>query len=64
VTIDEWIAERSKLHKEAFKGTKPLPGALELVRELKKREVPIAIATGSNNANYKWKTVRPPSPGS
>lgn len=28
------------------------------MRELKKRGVPIAIATGSNTANYKWKTVR------
>jgi len=52
------MADRSALHQEAFKSTQILPGALELVKHLKENGVPIAIATGSNNANYKWKTVR------
>lgn len=57
VTVDEWIAERSVLHEEAFKRVQLLPGALSLVRRLHDAGVPIAIATGSNNNNFRWKTV-------
>jgi beta-phosphoglucomutase-like phosphatase (HAD superfamily) len=57
ITVDEWIAERNALHEEAFKRVQLLPGALSLVKRLHDAGVPMAIATGSNNKNFKWKTV-------
>jgi hypothetical protein len=59
ISITDWIAQRSILHEQAFKRVKLLKGALELVKGLNDAEVPIAIATGSNNANFRWKTVCP-----
>lgn len=57
ITVDEWIDERNSLHEEAFKRVRPLPGALSLVKRLSEARVPIAIATGSNTNNFRWKTV-------
>jgi pseudouridine-5'-monophosphatase len=57
VSIDDWIKQRSVLHEQAFKRVKPLKGAVKLVKSLHDAGVPIAIATGSNTANFHWKTV-------
>lgn len=42
--------QETKWHRSAF-----LPGALELLKYLKSREIPIGLATSSNTANYKKK---------
>lgn len=57
ISVDDWLAERNVLHEEAFKRVRPLRGAVSLVKRLHETGVPIAIATGSNTNNFKWKTV-------
>lgn len=47
LTPEQYLEEREKLHQEMFPECKPLPGALELCRKLKKAGIPIAVASSS-----------------
>ena len=50
------MEEQKELQTNLFPNTKPLPGVLDLLEGLKKRDVHIALATSSNVRNFKLKT--------
>jgi len=51
------MAEQSELQKEIFTRTKPLPGVMELLAELKSRGIHMALATSSHKGNFKLKSA-------
>ncbi|KDN45471.1 HAD-like protein [Tilletiaria anomala UBC 951] len=59
--IDSFLQARNKTLDDAFSKVKPMPGAERLVRHLAAHGVPICIATGSKQRNYKIKSSANPS---
>lgn len=57
---EEYFKELVVLQQELFPTTKPLPGTLELLGELKKSGVEMALATSSHAGNYKLKSTHLP----
>ncbi|KAF2108528.1 HAD-like domain-containing protein [Lophiotrema nucula] len=56
LTHEEFVQKQSALQRELFPNTKPLPGVPELLQELKRRGVHMALATSSHRVNYDLKT--------
>jgi HAD superfamily hydrolase (TIGR01509 family) len=52
----EYLNERDVIHNERFTTCKPLPGVLTLVRHLKAKGIPMAVATSSTQVSFKYKT--------
>lgn len=57
ISMDEWLAKQSALQRELFPGCKPLPGVLELLSNVMKAGVHIALATSSHKVNFDLKTA-------
>lgn len=53
---EQFFNEQRELQVRLFPNTKPLPGVMELLAELKKRGVHMALATSSNKNNFKIKS--------
>jgi pseudouridine 5'-phosphatase len=56
LTPDQLFALTSQKQAKLWPSTQFLPGALELLRYLKERDIPIALATSSHRRNYELKT--------
>ncbi|KIJ49593.1 hypothetical protein M422DRAFT_225452 [Sphaerobolus stellatus SS14] len=56
LTVDDYIQERREKQNLSWPTVAPLPGAVKLVKHLKKHNIPIAIATGSGKEEIKMKT--------
>ncbi|XP_011163789.1 pseudouridine-5'-phosphatase [Solenopsis invicta] len=56
LTANEFHEEIIEIYKELFPCTKPMPGAVRLLKHLKENNIPIALATGSDRVNYELKT--------
>lgn len=56
LTPQELFALTSKKQAELWPTTQFLPGALELIQELRAKNIPIALATSSHLKNYELKT--------
>jgi HAD superfamily hydrolase (TIGR01509 family) len=56
LSVDEWLGRRAVLLEKLFVDVPAMPGAVEFVRELQGREVPIALATSSERrlCELKW----------
>lgn len=52
ITPEEFLKIRAPKLEEGFKHVKPMPGAKEFIRELKRRKIPVALATGSLKKNH------------
>ena len=52
----EFMEEQSALQRQHFPGTQPLPGVIDLLDQLEKAGVHMALATSSHKINYKLKT--------
>lgn len=55
ISHEQFLAEQKELQTKMFPNTQPLPGVMELLAELKKRGVHIALATSSHAGNFKLK---------
>jgi pseudouridine-5'-monophosphatase len=60
ITLDEYFAENTALQKDLFPSTKSLPGVLDLLEQLRKRGVHMALATSSHKGNYVLKSSHLP----
>ena len=52
-TVDELLARAAALHREAVEAgesSPPVPGALELIRDLHRRRIPVAVASSTSAA--------------
>ncbi|KAG5343555.1 HDHD1 phosphatase, partial [Acromyrmex charruanus] len=58
LTKDEFKKEIVGIYQELFPHTNPMPGAVRLLKHLKKNNIPIALATSSDQENYELKTSR------
>ncbi|XP_011864571.1 PREDICTED: pseudouridine-5'-phosphatase-like [Vollenhovia emeryi] len=58
LTVDEFKQEIIGIYQELFPQTNPMPGAVRLLKHLKENNVPIALATSSDQENYELKTRR------
>jgi len=58
ITADEFNQELTKSYQELFPHTDSMPGAVRLLKHLKKHNIPIALATSSDRENYELKTQR------
>ncbi|EMD37670.1 hypothetical protein CERSUDRAFT_136395 [Gelatoporia subvermispora B] len=56
-TIDRYLDERRTGQDARWPHVQPLPGAVRLVRHLRRHGVPIAVATGSQRRNYELKSM-------
>ena len=56
ISTEEYLTKQSKLQREMFPTCKPLPGVPELLTNLGKSGVHIALATSSHRINYDLKT--------
>lgn len=55
-TIDHYLDERRRGQDLLWPTVRPLPGVLKLVTHLHKKNIPIAVATGSQRRNYDQKS--------
>lgn len=58
ITVEEFNKEVTGFFRELFPHTNPRPGAVRLLKHLKEKNVPIALATSSSRENYELKTGR------
>ncbi|KAL0123830.1 hypothetical protein PUN28_005988 [Cardiocondyla obscurior] len=58
ITVDEFQKEVVGNYRELFPRANPMPGVVRLLTHLKKNNIPIALATGSDKLNYDLKTTR------
>ena len=56
ITAEEYLQERDGMLRKAFVDCEALPGAEKLVRNLKKHDIPIAIASSSSHELYEIKS--------
>ncbi|PSN72868.1 HAD-like protein [Corynespora cassiicola Philippines] len=56
ISKEQFSAEQSTLQREQFPSAKPLPGVPELLEELRRRGVHMALATSSHARNFALKT--------
>jgi len=54
--IDDYLKERSEMHEKLFPFCKKMPGALDLIKNLKAKNIPIAVATSSNKNAFAQKS--------
>ncbi|KAF9572498.1 glutathione synthase, partial [Lunasporangiospora selenospora] len=57
MTPDEYLHERYLLQLERFPHCVPLPGVMRLVKHLKEKNIPIAVATSSYRKNFNLKSM-------
>ena len=57
LTVEEYLAERNKLLYPLYSKAPTFPGAIALVQNLAKNNIPQAIATSSSRKNFDLKTV-------
>lgn len=60
ISQEQFMSEQKALQVDLFPNTKPLPGVLDLLAELKKRGVHMALATSSNKNNFAIKSKHLP----
>ncbi len=60
ISHEEFLVEQKKLQTELFPTTQPLPGVLDLLEQLKRRNVYMALATSSHAGNFKLKSSHLP----
>lgn len=58
LTPEEYLRRRKPLLDELFAGAEPIAGAPELVEELHRLSIPLAVATSSDTRQYRLKTGR------
>ncbi|XP_050460626.1 pseudouridine-5'-phosphatase-like isoform X1 [Cataglyphis hispanica] len=56
LTPEEFKQEITEICQELFPRTKPMPGAVRLLKHLKENNVPMALATSSGRETYELKT--------
>lgn len=56
VPHDQWMAETFEVQEKLWHRSDYLPGALELLKCLKEKEIPIALGTSSNKMSFNKKT--------
>ena len=56
ITPEEYLESRNSLHKQYFQHCELLPGVEQLVKHLKKHNIPIAVATSSYKDPFLLKT--------
>ena len=61
ISHEEFLVEQKELQTELFPNTQPLPGVLDLLEGLKKRDVHMALATSSHAGNFKLKSSHLPT---
>jgi pseudouridine-5'-monophosphatase len=57
ITPEELVVKRTELVSQCWKDIRLLPGALELVTELEKRNIPLCIATSSRKTQFEKKAA-------
>ncbi|KAF2029409.1 HAD-like protein [Setomelanomma holmii] len=55
ISREQFMEEQKELQTKLFPNTKPLPGVMELLPQLKERGVQVALATSSHAGNFKLK---------
>ncbi|KAF2272552.1 HAD-like protein [Westerdykella ornata] len=60
ISWEEYMEENVKLQREHFPRSKPLPGVLELLEQLREARIHMALATSSHSGNYKLKSSHLP----
>ncbi len=58
ISAEQYLDERNALLRQAFVQNNPLPGAERLIRHLRRKRVPIAVATSSDQEMFGIKTTR------
>lgn len=58
ITPQEYLEAQRAMFTEKFPLAQPMPGAKSLTMNLKKENIPMAVATSSCDRNYRMKTVR------
>jgi pseudouridine 5'-phosphatase len=56
-TIETYLTERREGQDRLWPTVQPLPGTVKLVQHLRKHNIPIAVATGSQRRNYEQKSA-------
>jgi pseudouridine-5'-monophosphatase len=57
ISREEFMEQQKELQTKLFPSTKPLPGVMDLLAGLKKRDVHMALATSSHAGNFKLKSA-------
>ncbi|KAG0355548.1 HAD-like domain-containing protein [Gamsiella multidivaricata] len=57
MTPEEYLHERHLLQLERFPHCVPLPGVMRLIKHLKDKKIPIAVATSSYRKNFELKSM-------
>lgn len=58
ISPEEYLSEREVVFQTRMPRAEPMPGAIELVRALSRRNVPMAVATSSHRDMFALKTQR------
>lgn len=57
ISMEQFMAEQRELQTKLFPNCQPLPGVMDLLKELKERGVHMALATSSHAGNFKLKSA-------
>ncbi|KAK2719788.1 pseudouridine-5'-phosphatase-like isoform X5 [Artemia franciscana] len=57
ITPEEYIYQSQEIFRRVFPSCEVMPGAEKLVRHLKSKKIPIAVATSSSEETFKLKTT-------